>query len=113
LDTPYVDSRVRIGKGGTSGTLFVFSRVGDEDVEAITGWKWVLEQDASRFVTKRTAALALGVYGTFSVLGSQVLVGLGRKVALSNIALTVVGLLWVAMATGGIETTGDTFAPGK
>ena len=113
LDTPYVDSRIRIGKGGTSGTLFVFSRVAEEDAEAMTGWEWLVDQDASKFVTQRSAALASVIYGVTSGLATQVLEGMYRKVAWGNLALSVIGLLWVAFATGGIETRGGTFARGK
>jgi len=112
LDTPYVDSRIRIGKGGTSGTLFVFSRVADEDTEAISEWKWLLEQDDSKFVTKRKALGAVGIYGILSGVASQVLVGWGRKVAMVNLGLAAIGFLWAALGTGGIETRGDTYARG-
>lgn len=114
LDTPYVDSRVRIGKGGTSGTLFVFSRVADEDTEATSEWKWLLEQDTRKFVTKRKATASLGVYGVVSAIATQVLAaGLARKVAMSNLLVAVLGLVWVSLGTGGIETRGDTYATGK
>jgi hypothetical protein len=113
LDTPYVDDRVRIGKGGTSGTLFVFSRVAEDDMEAIQEWNWLLEQDSSQFVTRRKAAVAVGMYGILSALGSRILSGVGRTVALGNVVISVVGLIWVALGTGGIETQSDTYARGK
>jgi len=47
LDSPYVDNRVRLGMGGTSGTQFVFRRIQekDKDVEGTDEWKWVLESN--------------------------------------------------------------------
>eukprot|EP00751_Fragilariopsis_kerguelensis_P036574 CAMPEP_0170958784 /NCGR_PEP_ID=MMETSP0735-20130129/35910_1 /TAXON_ID=186038 /ORGANISM="Fragilariopsis kerguelensis, Strain L26-C5" /LENGTH=118 /DNA_ID=CAMNT_0011372771 /DNA_START=23 /DNA_END=376 /DNA_ORIENTATION=+ len=47
IDSPYVDNRVRLGMGGTSGTQFVFRRIQekDKDVEGTDEWKWVLESN--------------------------------------------------------------------
>lgn len=115
LDAPYVDERIRVGKGGTSGTLFVFRRVPQEDAEATTEWKWLLEEDRQKsFVTKRKAAMTIGVVGILSALGSKLLVGgVAQKISLTSTLLSTIGLIWVALGTGGIETRGDTYARGK
>ncbi len=110
LDTPYVDSRIRIGKGGTSGTLFVFRRV--EDLEATTEWKWLLD-DKQKFITKQKAAIVLGAIGILNALGYKLLDGIARSVSLGGTIVSTLCLLWVALGTGGIETRGETYAPGK
>jgi hypothetical protein len=115
LDAPYADSNIRIGKGGTSGTLFVFARVSEDDTEATEEWKWLLDEDRQgSFVTKRKAAATMGVVATLSALGSQLLIkGVMQKVSIAATLLSTIGLIWVALGTGGIETRGDTYARGK
>lgn len=110
LDTPYVDSSIRIGKGGTSGTLFVFRRV--NDTEATAEWKWLLD-DRQKFLSKRKMTLLLGTVGTLSALGIRFLEGIGKRVSLSAMIFSFIGLIWATLATGGIETRGETYAPGK
>jgi len=57
LDSPYVDNRVRLGMGATSGTQFVFRRIQEKenDVEGTDEWKWVLDnmKDKSTTTTKK------------------------------------------------------------
>jgi hypothetical protein len=110
LDTPYVDTRIRIGKGGTSGTLFVFRRV--NDTEATAEWKWLLDE-RQKFLSKRKTTLLLGTLGLFSMLGVRFLEGLGRRISLSGVFLSSLCLIWASVATGGIETRGETYTPGK
>ena len=110
LDTPYVDSRIRIGKGGTSGTLFVFRRV--NDTEATAEWKWLLD-DRQKFFTKRKAFVVLGTVGILGACGIQFFEGVGRRMSLSAMFLSFICLIWTTLATGGIETRGETYTPGK
>ena len=114
IDTPYVDSRIRIGKGGTSGTLFVFRRVPEDDTEATVEWNWLLNEDLQKsFVTKRKAATTLAILGMLSAVVSKVLEGVARKTALASTVLSTLALIWVALGTGGIETRGDTYTKGR
>lgn len=114
LDTPYVDQRIRIGKGGTSGTLFVFRRVPEDDTEATTEWKWLLDEDRQKsFVTKRKAAVAVGLVGIMSALTAAFFQGLTRTLSVATTLLSSICLIWITLGTGGIETRGDTYARGK
>jgi hypothetical protein len=114
IDTPYVDDRVRIGKGGTSGTQFVFLRVPETDTEATHEWKWLLERTESSFITKRKASWGLATAGILSAIGWRLLTGLSRRVSITSTILSVIALLGVLLvSTGGIETRGGTYVPGK
>ena len=64
IDTPYVDDRIRIGIGGTSGTKFVFARVNDNDKEATDDWKWLLEQPS--ILTKKKTSWILAMIAAVS-----------------------------------------------
>ena len=117
IDTPYVDDRLRVGIGGTSGTKFVFKRVPDSDKEAIEEWKWLLNRKS--MITKRKLGVGLAIWGGLSswVLWKSI-VGTYKPIAwklvsgLSTFA-SAVGLAFVLSSTGGIETDSDTYAKGK
>eukprot|EP00536_Pseudo-nitzschia_multiseries_P000759 jgi/Psemu1/282557/fgenesh1_pg.9_\ len=113
LDTPYADGRIRLGKGGTSGSQFVFRRLSETDEEAREGWKWVLEKTA-KAATKRTLLVRVGVAGLASAMLSTILQQRWMKLAARAAALisgiSVIGLL---RSTGGIETEGDTYMKGR
>jgi len=66
LDSPYVDNRVRLGMGATSGTQFVFRRIQekDNDIEGTDEWKWVLAsnmKDKSTITTPKKRSVILRV----------------------------------------------------
>jgi hypothetical protein len=115
IDTPYVDDRLRIGIGGTSGTKFVFSRVNDNDKEAIDSWKWLLEQPS--ILTKKKASWTLAIAAILSGVGLRMSLMTGGVVSKwltgASTVLSVLGLAWVRVSTGGIESRGDTYTPGK
>jgi hypothetical protein len=110
IDTPYVDERIRIGVGGTSGTKFVFARVTEDDQEAKEAWKWVLEQPS--MITKTKVSWALVLASVLSGLGWKLLRGFGRWVSGASAAIGLVSLALVLSSTGGIETRGDTYTAG-
>ena len=117
LDTPYADSRVRLGKGGTSGSQFVFSRLPQSDVEARDGWKWVLEESSKsvgRSLTKMSLVLRLGVLGlAVGILSGVVQQRWTRVLAGAYAVVSGISILGLARSTGGIETDGDTYMEGS
>lgn len=117
LDTPYADKRIRLGKGGTSGSQFVFSRLSETDEEAREGWRWVIDENtksAGRSLTKKALVLRLGVLGVALSILSKVLQQRWMKVLAGAYAvvsgLSIFGLV---RSTGGIETEGDTYMKGN
>mmetsp|Transcript_9805 Transcript_9805/g.17920 ORF Transcript_9805/g.17920 Transcript_9805/m.17920 type:complete len:236 (+) Transcript_9805:2-709(+) len=116
LDTPYVDERLRLGKGGISGSQFVFARVAEDDVEAREGWKWLLTSDMARqSLNKNQLMIRTGVWCLLSGLACKLLQNnfLGKWIAGMSTAFSLVALLWISFSTGGIETRGDTYARGR
>jgi hypothetical protein len=133
LDTPYIDDRIRIGKGGTSGSKFVFARIalGDDennndnnnnnDEEATESWKWLLERKAqSSLITKRKASWGMAALAvTSSIIGfwrmppNVNVVGVWKLMAKASSILSWLSLGWILSSTGGIETRGETFTPGE
>ena len=111
LDTTYIDDRIRIGVGGTSGTKFVFSRLQKDDKEAVEAWKWLLEQPTA--ITKKKAAFFIGLLGVLSGYGWKVLQGAKRWLSASSLLLSIVSFVLILSSTGGIETRGDTYVTGK
>ena len=75
--------------------------------------KWLLECTESSFITKRKASWGLATAGIFSAIGWRLLTGLSRRVSITTTILSVIALLGVVLSTGGIETRGGTYAPGK
>jgi hypothetical protein len=120
LDTPYIDHRIRIGKGGTSGSKFVFARILDEngDEGATQSWKWLLERKVqSSLITKRKASWGMAALAvTSSIIGfgrMPNVVGVWKWMAKASTILSCLSLGWMLSSTGGIETRGETFTPGK
>lgn len=117
LDTPYADNRIRLGKGGTSGSQFVFSRLAETDKEASDGWKWVLDENSKsigRSLTKKALVLRLGLTG----FGINILSRIAQQRCMRFIAgayalISVVSIFGLIRSTGGIETDGDTYMKGK
>mmetsp|Transcript_35600 Transcript_35600/g.78020 ORF Transcript_35600/g.78020 Transcript_35600/m.78020 type:complete len:371 (-) Transcript_35600:870-1982(-) len=98
LDTTYCDDKVRVGKGGTSGTKFVFRRLRSDDEEP-NEWRPLL---ARRPLRKSKALIVLG-----SVLGwgiqSAVRDPKARVAGISISAVaSIVGAI-VVFSSGGIE----------
>eukprot|EP00980_Cylindrotheca_fusiformis_P004335 scaffold921_cov126-Cylindrotheca_fusiformis.AAC.14 len=111
IDTPYVDDRIRIGVGGTSGTKFVFARVSEDDDEAKEAWQWILEQPT--MITKTKASVGLILTSVISTIGFRILEGgVGKWLSGALAAVSLVSLALVVSSTGGIETRGPTFTPG-
>jgi hypothetical protein len=110
LDTPFVDKRIRLGKGGVSGSQFVFARVDEDDVEAKQGWKWVLlEENAGKALNKKQLMLRVGVWVVISVLGYTFLEQRFAKwIAAVSSTASAASFLWLGLSTGGIETRGET-----
>ncbi len=117
LDTPYSDGRIRLGKGGTSGSQFVFRRLPDTDVEAIEEWKWVIEDgnnNVGQSLTKRALVLRLGVLGVALGILSRVLQQRWVKVLATAYGIvSCISIFGLLRSTGGIETEGDTYMKGK
>jgi hypothetical protein len=82
IDTQHIDDRIRIGKGGTSGTQFVVLRVRETHTEATDEWKWLLGSTESTCIT-----------GILSAVGWRLLKGrLSRRVSITSTILLVVAL---------------------
>jgi hypothetical protein len=111
LDTPYMDNRIRLGVGGTSGTKFVFRRLPKDDKEAIDAWKWILEKPS--MITKNNSSLSLLIVGLLSSYGWTILRGVSKYVSGISAFLSFASLGLVLSSTGGIETRGDTYTPGN
>ena len=117
LDTPYVDNRIRLGKGGVSGSQFVFARVKDDDVEAREGWKWVLEKDTKdrkSVLSQKQLMTRFGIWCAvssiaFAVFQQRII----KLIASASIVGSVFAFLCLSFSTGGIETKGDTYIPGR
>jgi hypothetical protein len=76
--------------------------------------KWLLECTESSFITKRKASRILATAGILSSIGWRLLTGLSRRVSITSTILSVIALLGVLLvSTGGIETRGGTYVPGK
>jgi hypothetical protein len=123
LDTPYNDNRIRLGKGGTSGSQFVFCRINDDDdndIDAKEGWKWVLASSDNKMIgrslTKKKLMLRLGILTfafslSYTILQQQhrwMKIGAGISAIISCMSM-----LWLSMSTGGIETQGNSFSKGR
>jgi hypothetical protein len=96
LDTSYIDEKVRIGVGGTSGTRFVFQKCSDDDNDAKEFFSLLRRRPMNRSTLLAFLGLVIGI-GVRSAMKGTVW---------SGGAITVMGLLAttaVAFSTGGIE----------
>lgn len=96
LDTSYIDEKVRIGVGGTSGTRFVFKKCSEDDNDAKEFFSLLQRRPMNRSTLLAFLGCVIGV-GVRSIMKGTVL---------SGGAITVMGLLAttaVAFSTGGIE----------
>ena len=105
LDTTYCDEAIRVGKGGTSGTKFVFRRVVGKDAEEPGGmaneWRPLLER---RPLRRSKALLVLG-----SILGWGIQMAArdgARLIGLSVSALSSLLGAVILFGSGGIEDEG-------
>jgi len=102
LDTTYSDDSIRIGKGGSSGTKFLFRRIPDASVEKANEWRTLL---ARRPLRKSKALVVLGCilgWGIQSAVKSQARI-LGISISSISALLGAV----VFFSSGGIEDDGD------
>lgn len=100
LDASYVDDKIRIGVGGTSGTRFVFKRCVQGDDEATEFQKLL----ATNPLSKRKALLLAIAFTMLGVSGS-ITKGLRLPGFVIGLFSTVTGFL-VAFSSGGIEQDG-------
>jgi hypothetical protein len=101
LDTTYVDEKVRIGRGGTSGTRFIFFRCSsDEDEEA-------MEFQSLLQTRKMRTSKVLAVIGAFGVSGVWASLSRGSRVAAGVIGvISTLSALGIGFSTGGVEDDG-------
>ena len=105
LDTTYCDNSIRVGKGGTSGTKFLFRRIpsrSDADVEKANEWQPLL---ARRPMRKSKALIILG-----SMLGcglQSAVKGQSRVLGLSISTISALLGAVVVFSSGGIEDDDD------
>lgn len=101
LDASYVDDRIRIGVGGTSGTRFIFKRCQETDDEA-TEFRGLLAKKPMKKKKVLSILTALGTFGLYAAISRGFRV-LGVTFAICN---AVAGFL-VAFSSGGIERNED------
>lgn len=105
LDTTYCDESIRIGKGGTSGTKFLFRRVrssSDMNVEKANEWRSLL---ARRPLRKSKALIILGSMLGFGI--QSVIKGQSRVVGISTSIISALLGAVVVFSSGGIEDDDD------
>ena len=101
LDATYVDDKIRIGMGGTSGTRFIFSRCDDDDAEAMEFRKLLERKPAS----KKKILVIIGFVGSSAVRASF---ARGSNVVGGAVGLiATLSALAIAFSTGGLEVDGD------
>jgi hypothetical protein len=111
LDTPYCDSRIRIGKG-SKGSLFVFSRLNPDDDKSSTAfaesdaWRELLQ---IRPVGKLPLLVVLGSMSLSALSASLTLFASGARAwnRLWSIPLglaSMLATLGIAFSSGGIES---------
>ena len=107
LDTTFVNDKVRIGVGGTSGTKFVFGRCNDQDDEA-REFLPLLQRKAASKVRAATVLLSFAGMGLFGAMrcGAKALGTTATLVSLGSLAL-------VLSSSGGIERRDESFQPGR
>ena len=105
LDTTYCDNSIRIGKGGTSGTRFIFRRIppsSDTDVEKADEWRPLLSR---RPLRKSKALVILG-----SMLGGGIRSTVKGQARVLGISISTISALLgavVIFSSGGIEDDDD------
>ena len=105
LDTTYSDESIRIGKGGTSGTKFLFRRVpssSDVDVEKANEWRSLL---ARRPLRKSKALIILGSMLGFGM--KSAIKGQSRVLGISTSIISALLGAVVVFSSGGIEDDDD------
>jgi hypothetical protein len=106
LDATYVDDRVRIGLGGTSGTKFVFSRCSANDAQA---------RDCLALLQKKPVTKAKAAWTLLSLAGTGIYGAARRGSKVMGTLLAVASLLSLGIvlsSSGGIEVGNkDTYQP--
>eukprot|EP00978_Attheya_sp_CCMP212_P023229 scaffold70598_cov60-Attheya_sp.AAC.6 len=108
LDTTHVDDRIRIGKGGTSGTRFIFGRVPSSKTFQATEYQSLLLQKPNP-LRKRGLVARLGLGSTLGTVGG-IMAGPFRIVkilAWTFAAVSTLLLIPILFSTGGIEEDDD------
>jgi hypothetical protein len=108
LDTTHVDGVIRIGKGGTSGTRFIFGRVPSSKTFQATEYQSLLLQQPNP-LRKRGLIARLGLGSTLGIIGG-IMAGPFRIVKILSLTLAAVStllLLPILFSTGGIEEDDD------
>jgi len=59
LDTTFANSKVRLGRGATSGSRFVFQKVTDDNAAAATSWSSLVDKSAPPALPLRFVGVAL------------------------------------------------------
>jgi hypothetical protein len=106
LDTTFINERVRIGMGGTSGTKFVFGRCSGQDSEA-REFLPLLQRKAASKIKAAAVLLSVTSAGLFGALryGLKVLGASATVVSLGSLAL-------ILSSSGGIERD-ESYQPGR
>ena len=112
LDTTYVGERLRISRGGRSGTPFIFDAAGAAQTPAADAWRdyEALSELTARAASRRLWAVAAALLAAAAFDLARGAAGGGRCTGAAAAAV-VAGLLAAALgkSTGGIvvDTTGD------
>lgn len=101
LDTTYLDDRVRISRGGSTGTPFVFRACAADDTRK-DDWRRVADATP---VSAKGAGVGLGV---LAALAAGTATRAGTKVAFAPAVLFALAAAKLLTSTGGIVVTRDT-----
>ena len=101
LDSTYADNVVRIGRGGTSGSRFVFMRCSDDDVEAGEFRQLLMKKPTKKGKLLSILGLVGGTGVWASVIRGSRLLGGGLAISAALCACAI------SFSTGGVEDDGD------
>ena len=100
LDTTYIDDRVRIGKGGMSGSRFVFQRCNVTDIEEMeeaNEFRSLLARPPLRKSKLKAILLSFLAFGSYNVRNGRHALGTAMLI------FTCLGGIIMKFSTGGIE----------
>ena len=98
---PIIDAQVRISRGGSSGTPFVFRACAADDARK-DAWRSVAEATP---VSAKTAGVGIGALAAVAA-GTTARIGT-KKVAFAPAAILLLAALKLVTSTGGIVVTRD------
>jgi len=98
---PIIDAQVRISRGGSSGTPFVFRACAADDARK-DAWKRVADATP---VSAKTAGVGVGALAAVAA-GTAARIGT-KKVAYAPAAVLLLAALKLVTSTGGIVVTRD------